>query len=1726
MDHNAWPFSRHAIKRHIPWQLELIDTGASSASESDTDPDDSPYDSFDGLKHPGSISTGSKRVKSNRAGDLRQESTHLTRSQDVTQDTLSTHPLRIPLRRYAVSKKDTLDYLFSNWLRLLVSRWPTESGEISELLAEGNSLIGIQSRWLGNYECALLFRRFAIQTLKCPSSFRHLLEFVLRWWFCGKYGVHLSQFPHYGNSAVLNNAIVGIMSPFRSRAQVILTLLDIHSSLGVLFEGVLIQHCSLHRVNTIDSKSCNSLLLKMLPMLRHGCLETGLEPLCTKVTRFLVQSGHEAMLLDNGVTRSSFSGGGDTITVDHGGHVNSRNTNEHDVITRNTNEHEVNAVDNCKRDSVTLDDSCDILVDTPTSDDLLDNLWNSILCCNKDYILSRSNQVQDAHCGCASIILGTLVDLMSCAVERETLGEPTGSSHSLQHTSEIFSHFFSITAKRLIGFFAKWIESKCCLPLDSVDHRSGEPILCVTLASRILDNSLATTVIDHITSCMEFCDALDFQVPTCLTNFKKESAKTAATCDISEQAHVIAPSQSPFNDSADIDATHCIKEDQGSVSTTGLRPLGLTSHDSTLMSSFIRLYTKLHNSTDALFRAILDVLAGALLLIENRLIRDDVIIDEGYAQSIVASGLSLTQRGQYIAARLLSHHHWCIWSPDLQSCGAQFTVSQPVHCITTMHNFFCDAIGADTSIKFIPQLVMDDPCTGQLELRIPQHTAFHVLHHLCDTLESQTTCVGNIPVHTGTYSAATPYALVALAALMGASIKLAPIDPVSNSANIKICLNQAQPGIFTETLGSPHGDTGYDAILELLLRLLYAEISTDYTMALEYHSGDMVIYRTLVVHYLTKCILGPTRDTYKIFCATNEVRFDTFVRRLMRFVFFRVHATLMEPTHFESFMRTRVDYYHGNNPLEDGDIFDEINSGYIDLATEDDDLDQKQSDSPHIAAVDYGIFGFLEHSHNQTIDRRLFSTLVKPEQCDVYRDTGSPMQRATTQVTIHTPLNYCCTNNKGMHAERILFFESVFELYGHLRFCIDDHQLFQHNKVDRMLYQLLMHICHIDKSVSTQRNYEQNVIAKVEHLYETDTFGDIYPGTETITDPLLAADSDGHPSCHVNIDLLFLSRSKFTKRSYYIISRLAIEALVKWLSPESAACAVSRWAASVPLDTTSRVKSHKPETARSIVTMLTIGLLCHAALPPRDEMLSQVDSLVSAANVCFVNLKVSFDTVAFVENALDVDATDLSLPDMDNAAASDTNHHPRVKVELDEDGHCVQTLPPPLVKTERLSIAENLRQPLVDPASIPHHDSSLQPDVPRDPFWGRMRSYVPGELQMWKDQKLKQHRARRQRLAKLRNELKKNLLREGVHLLQTCVLFVHILGHLVLQGAERFRDLAGPCFDKSYTMESDTNNGILPGDTDKSSSLLLHSTDCTYAQPEDRSPRTTGAMHNDEGLDSVNPEAVFLNPGCDTNDQRMVPNPKDGHSVVESVINSCTTQDVDHCGTAVSIEISKEHTTVNDLNHETSNEHTTANDLLIEISKEHTPAKDMCLDAQHATGDSSSRLNDPKVRFEFNGMMQFVTLCCNTLESLFSACSAVSRSCVTGDLDVVVWDNDRLLATAEEELELLLHEISFLRDTVVDSVTPLQQWYHDAVDSGHFGGTFDDPLSGNIYPDSDDAHSFSDFEDDDLDSFIDFETDRHLGMVTSRHPPRRSAPRLNDVVLRSEWNCLIKSYLS
>eukprot|EP00371_Babesia_bovis_P000438 XP_001609085.1 hypothetical protein [Babesia bovis T2Bo] len=1175
-----------------------------------------------------------------------------------------------------------------------------------------------------------------------------------------------------------------------------------------LFESLLIQKGDFDNISSVDARSCNSLLLKMLPMLRHSCKES----ICTNAVKFVSKVSKAAVDLDPGIS---------VERVDSGGTIESD----------------------------------------------MNDIWNALIRCHKDTMTLAW------HCDCSKLMCSLLLDLLSRGIEYICpYLVDQNEKDSCRYTAEEALHKpDSIDLiKRLIGFYALWTQSK------------GHPFL----TSRDLDGSPEGASTMLLNDCTSMCNEVE------------------------------------FNPGVEIK-----REENGDTPE-------LTCYDMYLMTSFGRFYTRFIGTTNLDVRPCLDQLANAILDIELSLLQGDVVTDNGYNRAIVASAISQTARGRELL-RSIAPSRCEATGVDTSLCQEPgSTFSTRCHCIIALHSDLCSSVGADAeNVKYITDIVLDQSSAmNGYEFQIPFEQALHILEHLCDRLESNQTCAGNMSISVECATPAAVCAIVALAAVMGDEIQLDCVAP--GHVRIRLILRDTSVNMAIP-----------DRVFTLLTRLLYAEIRSDALVSMEYHSPCSSVYRTLIVHYLGIQVAGPMRESQRIGPHLgNKIDFDTFVTRLMRLVFFRVHTILLDESKFESFMRTRVDYSVDALYTNDSDLFQEINSGYIDLGDDDMSESVEDLDPTSMSAVDHRIFGFLEYSHTERVDRSLCVS-IKTESGNVD----------------------CPRNVNGMEDHMILFFEAAFDLCSHMRFWIDEHQLFQHNKVDRLLYQLVMHICHLDKTVTTQRNYELGVLSKITRGYETDIYGDIYPCSNVIDQSLLP-NAEEKSACHVNTDLLYLGRSKFTRRSYYTISRLAIEALVKWLSPESAASALCRWAASVPLDTTSRVKANKPETARAIVTLLTMSLLCHGS----DISTAQVDSLISTANVCFVNLKVSFDAVDFVESAFELD-------DLDS---------PKGTVPIKPDPEEAN------VKSERLSIVDNIYQESL--CNSPKESiSSRDQKVP---------SYVPGKLQSWKDLKLREHRLRQQRIARLRVEMRKKLLNEVVLLLQTCVLFVHVLGYMILQRVYQFQSEAaslGCCTCKLDVLQKDIHR------VDEGTTQIIEA-DGKYIDMEPQNLDTNEAL-----------------PPMDTNTQSL-----------------------------------------------------------------------------------------------YDQVIQFVNLAGTTLESLFSACTAVSMSCVTGSIDVATWDNDRFFENSENELELLLHEISYLRDAIQSQVTVLQQWPQEESILGHVALIKNDVESRN-------TESGESSDEDDLASFVDFDTDRHLGMVMSNNQKRqRTSSRLNDVVLRSEWNCLIKSYLS
>ncbi|CDR97730.1 hypothetical protein, conserved [Babesia bigemina] len=1806
MTHGFQPLSSSGATLYIPGQLELIDTGVSSASDSDT------------CEQEAIAATP-------RASAVREQVDKSCRATPSTASrvrrTPKASPVRVALRRYAVTKSETLQHLYEHWTPLLTRAWPQDVQGAANVLAECNSLIGIQRRWLSNYECALLFRQLATDAYPDPERLRCVLGLLLRWWFCGKFAVHLAQFPHLGNEAVLVNAAYGILSSSWTQARLMLQLLECHDTLGELLYGVLIHPTEAQSGDhAIDAASCNSLLLKVLPIIKRGLLEPDPEPACSKATRFIEDMSTKALYL-------RFDRGFD----------NKRLHLRHECRT---------------------DDKLS----------LVEKLWGGVLRCN----VANLQSGQPQRCDCHGRMAGILLNLIS---KTTSLGTH-GSSSTLEGCRQL-------STRRLIGYFAKWVAAKTpkankngavVPPQESSEGQTEDKFVATGMAG----------------NCAR-------QKPGEASSSSCDNRATSNCCTLNRSAQLLLDTELAADSLQRVDECvglcagvvfskpPLIKEEPGvdEARTTGA-PIALNTSDTFIVMAFGNIWDNRNSSADPVHRACMTLLAGAILMIEDNHLMGDVILDEGYSRPLLASKLSQSDDGRVIVDKVLRHRQFYSWSsgvangkyngcsepsaaatsraerlksPVDSAARVDYIMGEPSQHLGEVHRALCEAAGVcSNNASFVPALMIRDAWTSSTRhnvvFKMCRQAAYHVLDGLWQVLQQGETCSANISLEVGDGDcrrSATAYAMVALASLMGDTVVLQTADAHVGIVRIAVLLGRGKD-FASPDYGSHITD---DNLLNLLLKLLYTDIATDASMALECHSSQLAIYRTLLVHYLRKALLQPTKQAFDIgFAGKRVVDFDAIFRRILRLIFFRVHVALVDRPKFESFLRTRVEYaaQHDNTDNE-GEFLEEINCGYIELS--DDDTGRKTSSDGDVGvdgAIDHRIFGFLEYSPSHRVARKLWRRFVKSEHGGEQEEMPShsgPLDRSMAREAGAANSEHP-RFSKGMPDMDLLFFESVFELCGQLRFCVDEDQLFRHNKVDRLLYQLFLHICHVDKGANIQRNYETNVLCKINRVHETDEYGEVDTDRATLDSLGWKQGSVGMPSggstaceqpadeqkeCgYVNLDVLFLSRQKFTKRSYYVLSRLAIESLVRWLSPESAACAVCRWASSVPIDTTSRVKAYKPATASAIVTMLSLSMLCHVALPSAEELpLQKVESLVSAANVCFVNLTVSFTAAATIPDAVEVIGSDedegsergdsCAISRGGGAHVEPTGDHIKVKEEPNETCGAASTgsgvEPAARVKRERPSVSDDLCRHSVNQHSCDERhliastdEHYVAPEL-AEGAWQRGRSYVPGGLQMWKDHKIREHRARQLCLMRLRNHLRKRLIKEGVHLLQICVVFVHILGHVVLQTANCLLNPQNGYVTASHTAATlqecsssekqgcfgDSNNtdvseappvgtttapvikeGVTACPSDIPSSSLTSFTtaedgwvtppsgnrDSSATSPGNATSKSRSEAHNANGEGQQGNGGVRDGREAIEAPHRheLVSNadgePVNAEGVTQPVIDAegvrCVPgayRDPARSGSCRMKDYAESDTTCHKHNSDASMAE--SKQTCGETRGEHSCQRNEdtnAVDYPNNLGTKDShqmRLSaDPKLASKFECAMQFLGLACNTLDSLLGACSTVSRCCVGDDLEVAIWDNDRMIKAAEEELELLLHEISFLRDQVEAHIAPLRALHSEAMLTADYPSTQDSGAGRHLKAEHKAAQSGDDEScvesgdsssdgdcsgaeyDDDLGSFVDFETDSHLGMVTFRRPNKRAntASRLRDVVLRSEWNCLIKSYLS
>ncbi|KAK1441785.1 hypothetical protein BgAZ_501170 [Babesia gibsoni] len=1526
-------------QRRVPGRQELIDTGVSSESDSSVPEEASPQ------------------------------------TPQRSQERVST-PVRIALKRYAVTKDEALQYLCEQWSQLLNATQDAGHSPFFQL-SESNPLIGIQRRWLSNYECALLFRHLACEARGNVDRLRDMVNFQLRWMFCCRYGVHLSELPHLGNEAILINSSVGFLSTVWSCSNALLHLLDCHDVIDNLFSEIMIPKVTSMKKHSIDSESCNTLLLRIMPLLKRGNNEQELEPVCVKVTRFMELSialAHEQRF-DVGFIYSSMA------------------------INEEWNDYD--------------------------TDSLVEELWRGITRVNAGY-----GSMKDTCC-CHSRIARLLVDQLAHVLKLKC--QPSEDDNSGSPSPMIH---------RLISYFYKWVTSKSDnLPICS-------SLLTEASEGNNENDESKNELMDHIINSNVACD-VSFLIKRTKVKVEEDQEKQVFLQDIIHD-------------------------------------------DMFIVDSFGKFYTTIYDYCDTKGQVCLDALAAGILTVENKHIMGDLSLDVGYNSHMLASQLSKTPFGNAVLSKINYRRHNYLWIPgstSVERCKVleresqtskspsrfpyleQFDAFRGVvkekkcddglcECFGLLHKELCKAAGLDnTNVLFSPRLLF--PGNSQniqrdgIEFSMEHKRAEHMLDQLCIAMQHYHTSAGNIPLtqlgDCNKAMSAVMYAIVAISSLFDQPVVLHESSRHSPVVNLCIILDSER--IARQAI--PLGYLNHEGIHNLLFRLLYSEIASDVIMSLEYGNPILSMYRTMLTYYILGVLLGPTKTGFSIkFRCGVRVNFDMFIRRLMRLIFFRMHHMLLEGTKFDNFMRLRVVYSHNAGYEDDEEFLDGIRRGYLDVSDEDISNTSSDSDGEPDVNIDYRIFGFLEHSKSHKVDRRILFQKVKREADDDGPSFGFTGWSTADTCDIET--------NK-------LFFESAFSLCGQLRFCTDEDQLFQHNKVDRLLYQMLMHLCHVDNSLSNQRNYEVNVLRHIKKVYETTEHGELlhrHSHLENLgfskngKDAVMMDEKPEQPStstCHINLDLLFLSRAKFTKRVYYILSHMAIESLVRWLSPQSAACALCRWASSIPIDMTSRVKAHKPATAHAIVTMLSISMLCHMAQEnSQDSSVATVESLISTANVCFVNLKVSFTTVAFSDDVIAVedDMVDCGRP---NA---------RVKEEPVENLEAEDNK----VKRERASLSDNFCINRTE-------NGAIEKRIKRE-NGVQGNSYAPGDLQNWKLIKIREHRERQHRMRRIRQELRKKLLVEAVRFLQVCVVFVHILGHVVLRIADHILDpsqgfiLYENDTGANISMQPEVLDENLASNTEAVENGVVVS-DYENTLKEAQPPSTRADEQRDTTLPSQEKDSP--SPHVDEDHGNVLEERKD---------EFCTDKQAEANTCSVNEKLD-----------------TTEKPVIV-----------------HSSNTRMKMCKDLDSRFQLEGLMSFVKLSCNTLNSLYDACSSVSCSCVADDLDVALYDNENVITSGEEELGLLMHEISFLKDEIMMYIDPLTTLHGDSTKVEETDDTAT-KAQLTVY-DSD--------EEDDLSSFIDFEMDSHLGMVTFKESSKRksTSARLREVELRSEWNCLIKSYIS
>ncbi|XP_953756.1 uncharacterized protein TA16865 [Theileria annulata] len=367
------------------------------------------------------------------------------------------------------------------------------------------------------------------------------------------------------------------------------------------------------------------------------------------------------------------------------------------------------------------------------------------------------------------------------------------------------------------------------------------------------------------------------------------------------------------------------------------------------------------------------------------------------------------------------------------------------------------------------------------------------------------------------------------------------------------------------------------SLYKLFLSLLYCEIKDDTALSLEYRNYELYLYRTLVVHYLSQLVQSPVR--LRDFTFDGKVVEEKMVTvRMFKMLNFRTNYLLMDRIVFEKYLTTRY------IPVSDAQTMED--------------------------EVDSLIFGFLEYDMNNTTQEQN-NQLVKSEDF--------------------------VQNNANF--DNVYFFKVILKFITQFRYNSRNTT----ELVELLLYKYHMKLCsnnYYDVSMTNR------IYSNIKKLVETNLYGRKvknslfvqYFGSNEDSDDLIESNESINGDHSLNhdklnstsgsvtstdvqlIELLKLN-NRYTKRVFYTLTHIVSGHLVAFLPSNYIPTLLCNWASSLPIDTTSAVKSEKIAIARFILFLLLSQLLSFEH-ELSLKMFTRLEPIISAINVIYINLEI------------------------------------------------------------------------------------------------------------------------------------------------------------------------------------------------------------------------------------------------------------------------------------------------------------------------------------------------------------------------------------------------------------------------------------------------------------------------------------------------------------------------